>query len=316
MSDLIASALGGDVRSIGRLISTVERLDESARQVLGELVCVHGNAHVIGLTGAPGVGKSTTTSALIAHFRTLDLKVAVLAIDPSSPFSGGALLGDRIRMQSHALDDKVFIRSMAARGQLGGLSVATGFAVRILDACGFDVILIETVGVGQSEVDIVAAADTTVVVTAPGMGDSIQAAKAGVLEIADVFVINKADRDGAANTERELRALVELHDRAWEIPVVATVATNNEGIAQLAQAIADHYEHVLSNGELVQRRIKRTSAQVELLVDLEIRNLMAAHQGLVTTQVELVAENQQDPFTAARIIVAGLLNAHDESSDN
>ena len=315
MSDLIASALSGDVRSIGRLISTVERLDESARQVLSELVSVHGKAHVVGLTGAPGVGKSTTTSALITHYRALDLRVAVLAIDPSSPFSGGALLGDRIRMQSHALDDKVFIRSMAARGQLGGLSVATGFAVRILDACGFDVILIETVGVGQSEIDIVAAADTTVVVTAPGMGDSIQAAKAGVLEIADVFVINKADRDGAANTERELRGLVESQERDWKIPVVATVATSAEGIAQLAEVIAGHYQHILSTGELVQRRIKRTSVQVELLVDLEIRNRMAAHKGLVTSQVELVAENRQDPFSAARIIVAGLLDSHDERTE-
>lgn len=308
MQELIAAARTGDLRAIGRLISIVERLDESASSLLRELVSVQDNAQIVGLTGAPGVGKSTTTSALISHYRKAGQRVAVLAIDPSSPFSGGALLGDRIRMQEHTLDEGVFIRSMAARGRLGGLSVATGFAARVLAACGFDVILIETVGVGQSEVDIVAAADTTVVVTAPGLGDAIQAAKAGILEIADIFVVNKADREGAQNTQRELRALVEMQQSDWTIPVIPTVATNESGIAELAQAIQAHYRHCLATGELVARRIKRTGAQVTALVELEIHNRMREHAGLTDQQIELVARNQQDPFSAAKIIVAGLVS--------
>lgn len=308
MQELIATARTGDLRAIGRLISMVERLDESASSLLRELVSVQDNSQIVGLTGAPGVGKSTTTSALISHYRKSGQRVAVLAIDPSSPFSGGALLGDRIRMQEHTLDEGVFIRSMAARGRLGGLSVATGFAARVLAACGFDIILIETVGVGQSEVDIVAAADTTVVVTAPGLGDAIQAAKAGILEIADIFVVNKADREGAQNTQRELRALVEMQQSDWTIPVIPTVATNESGIAELAQAIQAHYRHCLATGELVARRIKRTGAQVTALVELEIHNRMREHAGLTDQQIELVARNQQDPFSAAKIIVAGLVS--------
>jgi LAO/AO transport system kinase len=202
---LVAAARDGEARAVARLISLVEDASPQLREVMALLAPHTSGAQVIGLTGAPGVGKSTSTSALVKGYRARDLRVGVLAIDPSSPFTGGALLGDRVRMQEHALDRGVYIRSMASRGHLGGLSWSTPQALRVLDAAGCDVILVETVGVGQAEVDIASLADTTMVLVAPGMGDGIQAAKAGILEIADVFVVNKADRDGADTTARELR---------------------------------------------------------------------------------------------------------------
>src|SRR5690348_7507807 len=211
-----------------------------------------GNAQVIGITGAPGVGKSTSTSALVSQLRATGKRVGVLAVDPSSPFTGGALLGDRVRMQTHATDPDVFIRSMASRGHLGGLAAATPQAIRVLEASGFDAVLVETVGVGQAEVDIAATADTTVVLLAPGMGDGVQAAKAGVLEIADVLVVNKADRDGADDTVRELRRMISTvaHEAgAWRPPVVKTVATSEGGIAELVEAIDKHKAWLSASGE-------------------------------------------------------------------
>ncbi len=207
---LVEKAREGDARSVARLISLVEDASPLLRDVMAGLAPYAGHAQIVGITGSPGVGKSTSTSALVGALRKADKRVGVLAVDPSSPFSGGALLGDRVRMQDHALDRDVYIRSMASRGHLGGLSWATPQALRVLDAAGCDVILVETVGVGQSEVEIAGMADTTMVLIAPGMGDGIQAAKAGILEIGDMYVINKADRDGADQVRRELRSMLAL----------------------------------------------------------------------------------------------------------
>ena len=228
-------ARAGDIRALARLISLVENESPEVRWVIKELLHSTGTARVIGLTGAPGVGKSTVTGALVGAFRSLEsaaYRVAVLAVDPSSPFTGGALLGDRIRMQAHATDDHVFIRSMANRGQLGGLAAATPQAIRVLDAAGFDLILVETVGVGQDEVDIASLADSVIVLVAPGMGDAIQAAKAGILEVADVFVVNKADKPDSHQVVRDLRGMIALAERKegdWKPPIVTTVGVTVRG---------------------------------------------------------------------------------------
>lgn len=257
-------------------------------------------AAVVGLTGAPGVGKSTTTSALVHEFRSRGLRVAVLAIDPSSPFSGGALLGDRIRMQEHSADPDVYIRSMASRGHLGGLAAATGRVLRVLDAAGFNIVLIETVGVGQSEVEIAATADTTVVLVAPGMGDAVQAAKAGLLEIGDVYAVNKADRDGADSAERELRGMIGLGERAatdWTPRVVRTVASTAVGIPDLVDAIDEHQLWLTESGSLAFRRVARARAEiVHIALDRLAHELRHGDQGLVLDQLaELVAKGELDP---------------------
>ena len=241
---LVTAARAGSPRAVARLISLVEDAHPALREVMAALAPHTGKAHVIGLTGSPGVGKSTSTSALVAAFRARGKRVGILAVDPSSPFSGGALLGDRVRMQEHALDPEVYIRSMASRGHLGGLAWTTPQAIRVLDAAGCEVVLVETVGVGQSEVEIAGLADTTIVLLAPGMGDGIQAAKAGILEIGDVFVVNKADRDGADATVRDLRHMISLGDRTepglWRPPVCKTVASRGEGLDEVMEAIDKH----------------------------------------------------------------------------
>src|SRR6476646_6153115 len=234
VSSLVSQAREGRPRAVARLISLVEGAAPQLREVMAALAPLTGNAYVVGLTGSPGVGKSTTTSALVGALRRAGKRVGVLAVDPSSPFSGGALLGDRVRMQEHALDNGVYIRSMASRGHLGGLSWSTPQALRVLDAAGCDVVLVETVGVGQAEVEVASLADTTLVLLAPGMGDGIQAAKAGILEIADVFVVNKADREGADQAARDLRHMLSLGERRgpddWQPPIVKTVAAKGEGV--------------------------------------------------------------------------------------
>lgn len=247
----------GNVREIARAITAVENSSPVGREILQQLPLP--TAHVIGLTGPPGVGKSTSTSALVTELRKQGHRVAVLAVDPSSPFSKGALLGDRIRMQAHASDSGVFIRSLAARGHLGGLTETTLDVISVLSAAGYDSIILETVGVGQSEIDIASAADTTIVITAPGMGDGIQAAKAGILEIADIFAVNKADREGAEVSVRELKSMISLtpETNGWTPPVIATVATSGQGFDELNRAISDHLAYLESSGLIQLRREQR-----------------------------------------------------------
>jgi LAO/AO transport system kinase len=312
VESLVEQARAGQARAVARLISLVEDDSPHLRSVAAALSPLTGRARVLGLTGAPGVGKSTATSMLVSAFRAQGRRVGVLAIDPSSPFSGGALLGDRIRMHSHTVDDGVFIRSMATRGALGGLSAATPQAVRVLDAAGFDVVLVETVGVGQSEVDVVSLADTTVVLLAPGMGDGIQAAKAGILEIADVFVVNKADRDGADQTVRDLRHAMSLGRRelgaSWRQPIVRTVASAGEGVEELVAALDGHHEWLTSHGELETRRTRRAAREIEAIAVAALRARLGGVRGgeALTGLAKQVAAGQSDPYTAADQLTAGL----------
>ena len=267
--DLFAAATAGDRGALARLLSLVERGNEQAREVSRISYPLSGKGYTVGFTGAPGAGKSTLTSAVIAHLRSLGEEVAVLAIDPSSPFTGGAILGDRVRMQDHATDPGVFIRSMATRGHLGGLSLATPEAVRVLDAIGRHWILVETVGVGQVEVEIAGKADTTVVVVNPGWGDSVQANKAGLMEIADIFVINKADRKGVEDTHRDLEQMLELSDLAddaWRPPIVPAVAVDKRGVPELWATVQAHRDYIESSGELTRRREYRLREELREIV--------------------------------------------------
>ncbi|WP_183095950.1 methylmalonyl Co-A mutase-associated GTPase MeaB [Nocardioides stalactiti] len=307
--ELVARARNGEARAIGRLISLVEDGSPVLREVMAALTPHAGHAHVVGLTGSPGVGKSTSTSALVTELRRRDLRVGVLAIDPSSPFSGGALLGDRIRMSEHATDPGVFIRSMAARGHLGGVSRATPQAMRVLDAAGFDVILVETVGVGQSEVEIARLADTTVVLLAPGMGDGIQAFKAGILEIGDLFVINKADRDGADSVRRDLRSMIALAERpegAWRPPVLKTVALQGQGADEVVDGIDQHRAWAEETGELGRRRVRRARDEIEAIALTALR----ARWGAVGDGADIdrlaaaVTAGESDPYAAADELLA------------
>jgi len=311
--DLVTRAREGDARAVARLISLVENASPLLPDVAAALAPHTGNARIIGLTGSPGVGKSTSTTALVRAFRDRELRVGVLAVDPSSPFSGGALLGDRVRMQDHATDKDVFIRSMASRGHLGGLSWATPQALRVLDAAGCDVILVETVGVGQAEVDIASSADTTVVLLAPGMGDGIQAAKAGILEIADIFVVNKADRDGADTTVRDLRYMLSLGGRhseagSWRPPILKTVASRSEGVEEVLDAIAKHRDWMAAKGELARRRTARACAEIEAIAVQTLRERMGDVHGSagLPALAERVVAGETDPYTAAAEIVESL----------
>jgi GTPase len=311
VSELVARARDGEPRAVARLLSMVEDEHPSSREIAAELTPYTGRARVVGLTGAPGVGKSTSTAMLLSVLRGQGSRVGVLAIDPSSPFSGGALLGDRIRMSEHATDPGVFIRSMATRGHLGGLALATPQAVRVLDAAGFDVVLIETVGVGQSEIDIVGLADTTVVLLAPGMGDGVQAAKAGIVEIADVFVVNKADRDGADALVRDLARMMSFHPtekqgERWRQPVVRTVASRGEGGDDLVRALAAHHEWLVAHGELARRRAARVAGEVEAIALRRIRSELddLRHRG--RELAEDVVNRVLDPYAAADALLKSL----------
>lgn len=304
----MSDAREGRSRAVARLISLVEDGHPVLPEVMAALAPHTGHAHVVGLTGSPGVGKSTTTAALIAALRAQSKRVAVLAVDPSSPFSGGALLGDRIRMEQHATDPGVFIRSVASRGHLGGLSFATPQALRVLDAAGFDVVLLETVGVGQSEVEVAARADTTVVIVAPGMGDGIQAAKAGILEIGDVFVVNKADRDGADDTVRDLRHMIQLGNRErsvdWRTPVVRTVASRADGIPDLVEALDAHRRWLEESGTLTVRRSERARSEIEAIALAELRRRLGGEGGLVPDDLAAdVASGGTDVYAAAERVV-------------
>ncbi|MGW5051996.1 methylmalonyl Co-A mutase-associated GTPase MeaB [Actinokineospora sp. NPDC004072] len=310
IADLVDRARQHEQRAVARLISLVEEASPRLREVAAALAPLTGRAQVIGLTGPPGVGKSTTTSALVGALRAAGKRVGVLAVDPSSPFSGGALLGDRIRMQEHATDPGVFIRSMATRGHLGGLSWATPQALRVLDAAGFDVVLVETVGVGQSEVDVVGLADTTVVLLAPGMGDGIQAAKAGILEIADVFAVNKADRDGADTTARELKHMIslgrrELRGPSWRQPIVKTIASRGEGIPDLITAIDAHTTWSRTHDHWTPRRIARARTEIEAIALTTLRTRLGDLSGGTTleTLAHQVSTGALDPYTAADTLI-------------
>jgi len=266
--DLAERLLAGEVRALARAIRMVEDRDPAVEDLLRQVRGRAGRAHVVGITGPPGGGKSTLGDGVIERWRKAGHTVGVIAVDPSSPFSGGAILGDRVRMQRHALDQGVYIRSMAARGHLGGLASAAREAIRLIDASGRDRCLLETVGVGQSELEVMQTADTTVVVTTPASGDSVQVIKAGILEIADVFVVNKADINGADRIAKELRRMVHETKSGtyWEPPVVMTVASSGEGLDELAEAIERHHARLEESGELERRRSQRLRAEVEAIV--------------------------------------------------
>ncbi len=319
----VSAAAGGDPRAVGRLISVVEDGSPRVRELMALLVEAGGRAvapeeaarrdvHVVGLTGAPGVGKSTSVAGLIAAFRAQGRRVGVLAVDPSSPFSGGALLGDRIRMQDHATDREVYIRSMASRGHLGGLAAAAPQAVRVLALAGCDPVLVETVGVGQSEVEVAGAADTTVVLLAPGMGDGIQAAKAGILEVGDVFVVNKADREGAALTMRELRHMISLGRAergpgSWTPPVISTVASRGEGLTDLVGKLAEHREWLATSGEGQRRRQARARREIEgIAMGALLARINLGSGSLVEQLSRDVAADELDPFAAADELLASV----------
>jgi LAO/AO transport system kinase len=304
----VERARGGDPRAVARLISLVE---DGCAEVAAALVGHPVSAQVIGLTGSPGVGKSTITNELVRAFRGSGSRVGVLAVDPSSPFTGGAILGDRVRMQDHATDPGVYIRSMSSRGHLGGLAAATPQAVRVLEGAGCDVVFVETVGVGQAEVEVASLADTTLVLLAPGMGDAIQAVKAGILEIADVFVVNKADRDGADATYRDIQGMIGLVDRApgdWRPQVVRAVASRGEGIDDVVAAIAKHRDWLVARGELSRRRQQRAAAEVEAIALGILRGRLGnVRNGTALPKLaSRVAAGDVDPYSAADELLHGL----------
>ncbi len=309
--DLVARAREGDARAVARLISLVEDSSPLLREVMAGLAPHAGHAQVVGITGSPGVGKSTSTNALVGELRRAGKRVGVLAVDPSSPFSGGALLGDRVRMQDHATDRDVYIRSMASRGHLGGLAWTTPQALRVLDAAGCDVILVETVGVGQSEVEIAGLADTTLVLLAPGMGDGIQAAKAGILEIGDLYVVNKADRDGADQVKRDLRSMLALASRpegAWKPPIVSTVAARGEGLDGVVAEIDRHRAWLASSGELERRRARRARDEIEAIAVTALRERWGDVHGRseLDELAAAVVAGESDPYTAADVLLADI----------
>jgi LAO/AO transport system kinase len=308
MHSLLEAAVSGDVRALGKALSVIEDGTPELTELLSGLPD-SGSALLIGVTGPPGVGKSTTTGALISEYRSKDLRVAVLAVDPSSPVTGGALLGDRIRMQEHALDEGVFIRSMSSRGQLGGLSSATQAAAKVLDAVGFDVIIVETVGVGQSEVDVVNAVDTVVLVLAPGAGDGVQAAKAGILEIADIYVVNKADRDGAEGVVRELRSMIGLGSNSqtsWTPEIVTTTATTGQGLADLVLAISKHHDWAVASGDRALRSIERAKLNLRRAVLDSITELMDVNAAALNSLSAQVASGEISTESAVKEILRDL----------
>ncbi len=322
MTTLIEKLLTGNRRATARLISVVERGGDDADNVIQAIYPHTGNAHLIGITGSPGAGKSTLVNALAKAFRANDLTVAIIAVDPTSPFTGGALLGDRIRMSDLYGDKGVFIRSMASRGQLGGLAQTTADAVKVLDAAGFDKVLIETVGAGQAEVDIATMAHTTIVIEAPGMGDDIQSIKAGILEIADILVVNKADRPEARNTVRALRTMLQLGRRShhshhgklmvtipavtienekWEPPIVETVATQDAGIESLVGEIDRHQQYLQASGNWKTREAQRSWREVERRVALAVLGGISAETRDKLTQA--VAQRKLTPAAAAKLVL-------------
>ena len=303
---LLEHARGGHRLALARVMSMVERGADDARTLGALTFAASGAAHTVGITGAPGAGKSTLNSALMTVIRGRGERLAMLAVDPSSPFTGGAILGDRVRMQDHVMDEGVYIRSMATRGHLGGLSLATPQAVRVLDALGWPWIVIETVGVGQVEVEIAGAADTTVVVVNPGWGDAVQANKAGLMEIADIFVINKADRPGADDTRRDIQQMLELSTLgSWEPPIVQTVGVDGAGVAELWDEVGRHRDHLTSSGELDRRRAERVDAEfAEILhhsIEARVARLAASPDSDALRA--RLASREIDPYAAVETLL-------------
>ncbi|HEY4930221.1 MAG TPA: methylmalonyl Co-A mutase-associated GTPase MeaB [Terriglobales bacterium] len=311
IKDFVSQVRGGNPRALARAISIVEDRTAESTELLKALFPFSGNAVLLGLTGSPGAGKSTLVDQIAREYRKQDKTIGIVAVDPTSPFSGGAILGDRIRMQSHYADPGIYIRSMATRGSLGGLASTTADVATVLDASGRDLVMIETVGVGQDEVDIVSLADVTVVVLVPGMGDDVQTIKAGIMEIADVFVINKSDREGAERVEREIRAMQSLamrHDN-WTPPIVKTVASDGTGIPELLQAIEGYREHLSQNDLGRQRRIENWRKRIaEMLRDALFARVISDYfgDGEVDRIAAEVAEHKRDPYSLVEEIVREL----------
>lgn len=308
---LVAQVRAGDVRALARAISAVEDRAPESVDLLKALFPFSGRARVIGLTGAPGSGKSTLVDQLAREYRKQQRTVGIVAVDPTSPYTGGAILGDRIRMQAHFNDQGIYIRSMATRGYLGGLASTTADVATVLDAAGKDLILVETVGVGQDEVDIVRLADITVVLLVPGMGDDVQTIKAGIMEIADIFVINKSDREGAESVEREIRALQSLAMRAdhWTPPIVKTVASEGIGVSELLEAIAGYEQFLEKEGLLASKKIENWRERlVEMLRESLLQRALREHMGdgAVGRYAAEVAEHRRDPYTLVQEIVSNL----------
>ena len=310
MEKLLNNACKGDPRFIGRLIILVEADTPSAKEIMKQIYPRTGKAKVIGITGSPGAGKSTFVDRLIEQFKTDNMKVGVIAIDPSSPFTGGAILGDRLRMQSHALDEGVFIRSMGSRGHLGGVSRATHEAALILDACGFDVVLIETVGVGQSEVDIIKIADTVVLVLVPGMGDDVQIMKAGIMEIADTFVVNKADKEGADKVAADVQVMLKmLKEKEWVPPVTLVSSQNNTGIEEVKNNLNEHWNFLHTSTEGKKRRFIQLEMEVEAILRGEISILTEKiwKKRKDTGILEDLASRKADPYTLAAELISQIV---------
>ena len=304
--DLVSAALNGDRYALARLISLIEDREVEAQTALSELFPATGHAHLVGITGPPGSGKSTLVNVLTRRFRSQDRTVGIVAVDPSSPFTGGALLGDRVRMRDLAGDPGVFVRSMATRGSLGGLAQATGDVVKVLDAAGFDLVLIETVGAGQSEVEIARTAHTTVVLEAPGMGDEVQALKAGLMEIADILVVNKADRPGAARTARALEMVIDrntAHNQAgWQPPILQTIALDGSGVADLVEAIEEHRRYLCSSGLLAERERLRIESELLNVLQCQLLDQVVSRVGgeRIADWIDRIAAREADVYTAAR----------------
>lgn len=311
MKELVKKVIEGDTKAIARFITLVENRAKDALNVMKEIHEHTGNAHIIGITGTMGVGKSTIIGKLAKEFVCKGKKVGIIGIDPSSPFSGGALLGDRIRMQDIALNKNVFIRSMGTRGMLGGLTGAIYDVVKILDASGKDVIMVETVGVGQSEIDIVKMADTIVVVTIPTLGDSIQTLKAGITEIADIFVVNKSDMPNADATVMEIQSMIDLNKEGnWKTPVIKTIASNSEGMEDLLNKIEEHKRYLLESKELEERRKKRYETELVEIIKRRLTTLIIDEpklRGKMGSLVDKISKKEIDPYTAADEILGTVL---------